>query len=148
VIDADGLAAYLPADPVPPQVFASAASAFGRRTAGAVPALECLDSVLLPTGIGVRAGAALPRLIGFECETLSVELQIIDEPEGRVVVGQLLPARAGVVHVRHARGDTMAEADDHGRFQVEHIPRGPLGLRIDMRVDGGSATVTTDWIAR
>ena len=148
MIDVDGIAAFLPADPVPPQVFASAVSALGRRTAGAVPALECLDSALMKTGIGVRAGAALPRLIGFECETLSVELQIIDEPEGRVVVGQLLPARAGVVHVRHINGDTLAEADDHGRFEADHIPRGPLGLRIDVRVDGGSATVTTDWIAR
>jgi hypothetical protein len=147
VIDADGFAASLPADPVPPQVLACAASAFGRRTAGAVPALECLDSVLLPTD-GVRAGAALPRLIGFECETLAVELQIIDEAEGRFIVGQLLPARAGVVHVRHSQGDTVAEADDHGRFQAEHIPRGPLGLRIDVRVGDGSATVTTDWIAR
>jgi len=62
--------------------------------------------------------------------------------------GQQLPARAGVVHVRHGLGDTLAEADDHGRFQADHIPRGPLGLRIDVRVDGGSATVTTDWIAR
>jgi hypothetical protein len=148
VIDADGLAALLPSDPVPPQVAASAASAFGRRTAGAVPALECLDSVLLPTDSRVRAGAALPRLIGFECESLAVELQIIDEVDGRLIVGQLLPARAGVVCVRHTNGDTIAEADDHGRFQAEHIPRGPLGLRIDMRVDGRSATVTTDWIAR
>ena len=113
-----------------------------------MPALECHDSVLLPAETGVRAGAALPRLIGFECETLAVELQIIEEDEGRVVVGQLLPARAGVVHVRHSHGDTLAEADDHGRFQADHIPRGPLGLRIDVRLDGGSATVTTDWIAR
>ena len=148
MIDADGLAALLPADPVPPRVMACAASAFGRRTAGAVPALECLDSVLLPTDIGVRAGAALPRLIGFECEMLAVELQIIDEEEGRVIVGQLLPARACVVHVRHTHGDTIAEADEHGRFQADDIPRGPLGLRIDVRVGGGSATVTTDWIAR
>ncbi|MDX6378317.1 MAG: hypothetical protein QOE98_2620 [Gaiellaceae bacterium] len=148
MIDADGLAAFLPADPVPVQVSACAAAAFGRRTAGAVPALECLDSVLLPSDAGVRAGAALPRLVGFECETLAVELQIIDEAEGRLIVGQLLPARAGVVHVRHAHGDTVAEADDHGRFQADHIPRGPLGLRIDVRVGDGSATVTTDWIAR
>lgn len=148
VIDVDGIAASLPSDPVPPQVLAAAASAIGRRTAGAVPALECHDSVLLQSDPGVRAGAALPRLVGFECETLSVELQIIDEDDGRVVVGQLLPARAGVVHVRHGRGETVAEADDHGRFQAEHIPRGPLGLRIDLRVDGGSATVTTEWIAR
>jgi len=148
VIDADILTASLPADPVPPQVFADAAAAFGRRTAGAVPALECHDSVLLPADSGVRAGATLPRLIGFECETLAVELQIIDEDDGRVVLGQLLPARAGLVHVRHVHGDTVAEADDHGRFQADHIPRGPLGLRIDVRVDGGSATVTTDWIAR
>ena len=90
---------------------------------------------------GVRAGAALPRLIGFECESLAVELQIIDEAEGRLIVGQLLPARAGVVYVRHNHGDTIAEADDHGRFQAEHIPRGPLGLRIDVRVGDGSATV-------
>ena len=110
-----------------------------------MPALECLDSVLLPTD-GVRAGAALPRLIGFECETLR-RAQIIDEAEGRFIVGQLLPARAGVVHVG-SEGDTVAEADDHGRFQAEHIPRGPLGLRIDVRVGDGSATVITDWIAR
>ena len=118
MIDADGIAAFLPADPVPPQVLACAASAFGRRTAGAVPALECLDSVLLPTD-GVRAGAALPRLIGFECETLAVELQIIDEAEGRVIVGQLLPARAGVVYVRpkpivhvvHRRGGEHEEGE-------------------------------------
>jgi hypothetical protein len=148
VIDDDLIAASLPADPVPPQVLAAAAGAFGRRTAGAVPALECHDSVLLPAETGVRAGAALPRLVGFECETLAVELQIIEENDTRVVLGQLLPARAGVVHVRHALGDTLAEADDHGRFQADHIPRGPLGLRIDVRVDGGSATVTTDWIAR
>jgi hypothetical protein len=148
VIDADGLAAFLPSDPVPPQVSACAAAAFGRRTAGAVPALECLDSVLLPTAAGVRAGAALPRLVGFECEALAVELQIIDEAESRVIVGQLLPARAGVVHVRHSHGDTIADVDDHGRFQAEDIPRGPLGLRIDVRVGDGSATVTTDWIAR
>ena len=148
VIDDDLIAASLPADPVPPQVLAAAAGAFGRRTAGAVPALECHDSVLLPAMTGVRAGAALPRLIGFECETLAVELQIIDEAEGRVIVGQLLPARAGLVHVRHGQGDTVAEADEHGRFQADHIPRGPLALRIDVRVDGGSATVTTDWIAR
>ena len=148
VIDDDLIAASLPADPVPPQVLAAAAGAFGRRTAGAVPALECHDSVLLPAMTGVRAGAALPRLVGFECETLAVELQIIEEDDGRVVVGQLLPARAGLVHVRHGQGDTVAEADEHGRFHAEHIPRGPLAVRIDVRVDGGSATVTTDWIAR
>ena len=147
MIDADGIAASLPADPVPRRCWRvllplSDVVRLGRCRR---------SSASTPYSSRRTAFAPVPPcrvLIGFECETLAVELQIIDEAEGRVIVGQLLPARAGVVYVRHSQGDTLAEADDHGRFQAEHIPRGPLGLRIDVRVGDGSATVTTDWIAR
>jgi len=129
---------------VPAEAMAAAKTAIVWRTIDGELAALTYDSSLddLATA-GVRS-AEPSRLLTFEAPGLVVEVESLDAGARRRLVGQLVPAQAGRVEVRHGDGTTEVEADDLGRFTVDDVPPGPVSLRCV----GATATVAvvTDWV--
>lgn len=131
-------------DPLPDDVVAGARSAFIWRDIDAelaeLTAVTADEGAGSMVGTGVRGGA--PTLLSFESGSLGIELEVLDEGDGRRVLGQLDPPRGGRVDVRHRGGSVEATVDDRGRFSVHGLAAGPVSLRF--RASDG-APVDTDW---
>ena len=131
------------ADPVPPGLVLAARSAIAWRTMDATIAALTYDSVLDEAVAGVRA-ADTPRLVTFEAGDVQIEVQVATLDDGRRLVGQVVPTRAGMIEL-HARDRTLeAVVDDLGRFTLDAVPAGPV--RLQFRPDGGEAVIRTDWL--
>lgn len=123
-----------------------AKSSYDLREADAHLAALISDSGLATAQSVVRSGAA-PRLAVFDTGDLSVEIEI--ERGTRAgswrLIGQLIPAAPARIKVRQQRAEPCwADADDRGRFAVDHLGGGPLSL-ICMRA--GMPAAVTEWIA-
>jgi len=92
---------------------------------------------------GVR-NAGTPRFLTFEAPRLIVEVQSTPEGPTRRLVGQLTPAQAARLDVRHGGGTAAVEVDELGRFAVGGIAPGPISLHCP--AGEGVAAVTTDWV--
>jgi hypothetical protein len=104
------------------------------------------DSGLATTPSALRSNAA-PRLMVFDAEDLSVEIEI--EPAARIgswrLVGQLTPAAPARIQVRQPRAEAFwVDADDLGRFAVDQLRDGPLSL---VCARAGRRSAATAWIA-
>jgi hypothetical protein len=104
------------------------------------------DSGLASAHSALRSPAA-PRLMVFDADDLSVEIEI--EPgagAGRWrLVGQLTPAAAARIQVRQPRAEAFwVDADDLGRFAVDQLRDGPLSL---LCVRPGRRSAVTAWTA-
>lgn len=129
-------------DPVPPAVAAAARAAFSWRTVDAELAELTYDSRVDDRALaGVRGGGL--RQLTFEAPGLSVEVEV-DDAATRRLVGQLVPAQAGTVELRHAAGSLTLAVDELGRFAAAELPTGPLSLRC---TTGGSSPIETQWVA-
>ncbi len=130
------------ADPIPPAVLAAAKACFTWRTIDAELAELVADSDLV--GSATRAMAA-PRLLTFEAAGLTVEVEVGETGETRRLVGQLIPVGRASITVRWSAGSRDVESDDLGRFDVDHIPAGPVSMSV---VGAESNTpVVTSWVA-
>lgn len=123
-----------------------AKSSYDLRALDAELAVLTSDSGLATAQSVVRSRTA-PRLAVFDAGDLSVQIEI--EPGARAgwwrLIGQLIPAGPARIQVRQQGAEPVwVDADDLGRFAVDHLPGGPLSL-ICTR-DGMRATVT-EWIA-
>jgi hypothetical protein len=123
-----------------------AKSSYDLRAVDAELAVLTSDSGLATAQSVVRSRLA-PRLAVFDAADLSVQIEI--EPGARAdwwrLIGQLIPAAPARIQVRQQRaGPVWVDADDLGRFAVDHLAGGPLSL-ICIR-DSMRATVT-EWIA-
>ena len=87
----------------------------------------------------VRSEAASIRALTFTSARLSIELEV---GEG-VLLGQIIPPRAGTVETHTTAGVTTAPVDEIGSFAVDPIPASPFRLRF--RTTGG-IDVLTGWI--
>jgi hypothetical protein len=126
-------------EPAPEAVAAAAVGVIERHAVRrpAIPAVY--DSVFEGVPIGVRGTG--PRLITFESDVVSVEIEVIAE-RSMQIVGQVAPAAAGTVEV-HAGASVQSNAvDDLGRFQVGEVASGPF--RLTMQLEGRD--FETDWI--
>jgi hypothetical protein len=87
-----------------------------------------------------RAETASIRSLTFTSEHLTLELEVT----GNSLLGQIFPARAGVLEI-HTRGGEISttEVDEIGCFSVEPIPASPFRLRSSAS-DG--THVMTGWI--
>jgi hypothetical protein len=135
------------AGPVPQSVRDVARAAFARRAADAGAALACLtyDS-LLDDELQLRAGRhAVPRILMFQADDLSVEIEL----ERDKVIGQLVPPTVGEVAVTTvdaiAAEATVGEAtaDTNGCFVLPRPRRGPVRFRCHT----AASTVVTDWVS-
>ncbi|HWH35373.1 MAG TPA: hypothetical protein VNT56_08665 [Acidimicrobiales bacterium] len=130
-------------DPVPAAVREAARAAFAWCTVDAELAALTFDSWADDRAlVGVRGGGA--RQLTFEAEKVIVEIQLSGGPTASLV-GQIVPAGAGSVEVRHEGGSTTVDVDALGRFTAGRLPGGPLSLRCS---GGGTAVpVETEWVA-
>lgn len=127
-------------DPVPPEALAAARSAIAWRTMDAELAELTADLSAGAAPAGVRGGVA-PALLSFEAGEFGIEVEVIGNQDERRLLGQVVPAGAGEVEVRHAGGRVVAAVDDLGRFSAAGVAAGPVSLRCRL----GDRVVETDW---
>jgi hypothetical protein len=86
------------------------------------------------------AETASIRSLTFTSEHLTLELEVT----GNSLLGQIFPARAGVLEIHTRAGEiSTTEVDEIGCFSVEPIPASPFRLRSSVS-DG--THVLTGWI--
>lgn len=127
-------------DPVPPEAVAAARSAIAWRTMDSELAELTADTSVEPQLAGVRSVAA-PTLLTFDAQDLTVEVEVLEDPRGRRLLGQIVPPGPGEVEVRHAGGLFAVTADQMGRFAASGVSSGPVSLRCQV----GARVVETDW---
>lgn len=127
-------------DPVPPEVLAAARSALAWRTMDAELAALVADSSVDLELAGVRSGTA-PTLLTFDAPGLTLEVEILEVPGRRRLLGQLVPPGPGGIEVRHRGGTVKVRADEVGRFSADDVMPGPVSLRCG----AGERVVDTDW---
>ncbi|NMI01600.1 hypothetical protein [Pseudonocardia acidicola] len=128
----------------PREVVEAAKESFTWRTVDAELAALGYDS-LLDDGPALARAADQPRILAFEADALSVEVEIDQTPGARRMLGQLVPAQAAELELRSpSAGPVRGTADDLGRFALP-LPggRGPVSLRCRL-ADG--RTVHTSWL--
>jgi hypothetical protein len=123
-----------------------AKGSYGLRAVDAELAALVSDSGLAATRSGLRSDGT-PRLAVFDAADLTVEIEV--EPGGRPdswrLVGQLTPAAPARIQVRRQRGEpTWVDADELGRFAVDHLPSGPLSL---LCLRPGARAAVTEWLS-
>ena len=127
-------------DRVPAGVVTAAKAAFAWRNVDEELAALVYDSADETAQLaGVRGGSA--RQLTFSADGLTIELEVGGSARG--VVGQLVPAQAASIEVRHEAGSSFVASDDLGRFGIERVPDGPVSLRL--RAAGGGR-IATDWV--
>jgi hypothetical protein len=136
------------ADPVPPVVEEMAKASLGWRRLDADLAELLSDSALVEDRLALSRGTDAPaRAVTFSAAGLTIDIEVHADDEGRTLLGQLSPPRAGSIEIQ-GTGETpiTTEADRLGRFRV----RLPAGGPIRLRVLGGEADarppVETSWI--
>lgn len=132
-------------DPPPALVTEFARAALGWRDVDAELAELAYDSAA-DTALedAVRGTGYAPRLLTFDAEGITVEVEVAERDGQRRVVGQVVPMQPVVIELRHGGGTTVAEIDELGRFAAEGLQAGPVSLRCRLQ-DG--RIVHTDWAA-
>ena len=125
-------------EPVSGRSLELARAAFDWRTMDAELAELVADSALAGDLVAIRAEGQ-PRLVTFEHGEESIELEIHERGEGRLVVGQLEPEQAADVTLARPGGERLrTRADDAGRFSFELAAGGPAMLE--------ALSLRTDWL--
>ena len=133
---------YDAVDPVPPEVTSVAYGAMAFRSLDAELGRLVSDSAEQMVG-AVRDGEGPGRLVTFESESLTIEVQVSRVDADRHLVGQLVPPAPAEVRVEWPEGSAAVRADELGRFSVDSVPAGPVRLVCDRL---GSASVVTGWL--
>jgi hypothetical protein len=130
-------------DPPPELVLELGRAAYSMRTLDSELADLIRDSET--EALAVRGPAAGMRLLSFEADGISVELQVAEHARGFDVMGQVDGADDGVLAVRleGSNGETDAAVDELGMFRATDLPAGLL--RVHVLVDG-ERRVTTAWV--
>lgn len=127
----------------PPEVLEAAKGLFTWRTVDAELADLTYDSLLDQEPATVRA-AAQPRILTFEVEGLTIDVEVDAGPDGRRLVGQLVPAQSVDLELVGRDVAVPTASDALGRFVVAlPVERQRLGLRIHL-ADG--RTVGSNWL--
>lgn len=133
--------AFRTIDPVPSAILEIAHAALAWRDPEAALAQLIADSLTAATQVRA-ARAPGPRLLTFEADGLTVEVEVAEDGDSRRLLGQLVPPSRAEVVVLWADGEARAQADDIGRFSVRNIPAGPMRLSC-VRTTG---RVVTSWV--
>lgn len=126
---------------VPPEFVEVAKNAFAWHNIDAELAQLTYDSSrdtdLEPS---LRAEAASIRALTFTSAHLTIELEVTQD----ALVGQIIPAQAGVIKVQPRDGaETVVSADEIGCFSISPIPAGQF--RLHCRTTADTDTLT-GWI--
>jgi hypothetical protein len=131
--------ALLVHDGPPDEVVAAAKDLFTWRTVDAELASLTFDSLLDDEPAAVRSTAVAPRVLTFEADGLTVEVEVDTDPERRLV-GQLVPARTAELELITTERTVRVAADHLGRFAV---PLPAQVCRVTLRVTAGAGRVVT-----
>lgn len=124
---------------VPPDLLEAAKAAFTWKTVDEELEMLALsyDSAMADAAL-VRGGTA-ERMLVFESEDLTIELEVGDE----VVMGQVVPTRPGRAILEDPRGTLQeTEADDGGFFLFRRPTTSPV--RVKWIAD--DTRVVTEWV--
>lgn len=133
-------------DPVPPELTATAADAFGWRDIDAELAALVYDSALDEEEATLVRGALDRRLVSFRAGDVTIDVEVTAVASGRSVIGQIEPPQRAVVDIRRRGGVVSTEADELGRFHAGTLPAGPISLRLRPLAGAGAQLLVTDWV--
>ena len=109
---------------VPPEFVEAGQNAFAWRNIDAELAQLTYDSTR-DLAESMRAETASIRALTFTSTQLTVELEVTSDS----LLGQIIPAQAGVIRVQRRTGaETALPADEIGCFSIHPIPPGPFRL--------------------
>jgi len=134
------LAGALEPDLDPPAgVLDAARASFTWRTIDAELAALTHDSLLDDERSGVRS-ADEPRILTFETDGVTIELEVDRTPGARRLIGQVVPPQAAdlALIVDGAPTGTSTHADEWGRFTLP-LPDGEVRIALDVRLADGTA---------
>jgi hypothetical protein len=131
------------ADPEPEHLRSAARFSFALRRLDAELA-ELLHDSALEAPAGVRSAGGLRALVFGAPGGTTVDVEVQEEESGlRTLIGQIVPARAMAVRVRHEAGVIVMTTDELGRFRAEGVRRGPVSIRCE---PPGDPAVETGWV--
>lgn len=132
------------ADPVPADALEIARASLSWRDPDLALAELVADSLTnTPLVRSRRAGG--PRLLTFEADGLTIEVEVAEDGDSRRLLGQLVPPSRAEVVVRWANGHTNACADEIGRFTASAIPAGPVSF--SCTPEHATKPVVTSWVS-
>ena len=101
-------------------------------------AILTFDSSLEPAA-ETRSDSPETRVLVFTSAPLSLELEVLHDE----VVGQILPASAGEIHIETSDGaEFNVSVGESGFFELPPLPGGAIRLRCDT----ATGRVVTDWV--
>ncbi len=126
---------------VPPEFVEAGQNAFAWRNIDAELAQLTYDSTLdSAEATSMRAETASIRALTFTSTQLTIELEVTRDS----LLGQIIPAQAGMIRVQlRAGAETALPADEIGCFSIHPIPPGPF--RLHCRTAAGIDALT-GWI--
>lgn len=128
----------------PPEWLVEAAKlSYGLRDVDVELAALVADSEVGEPSAMVRAAGTMARLLTFDGEDLTIELELHPAGDGPAIIGQLVPPGPARVDVHQVSGGDSVQADDLGRFTVDSLGSGPC--RLVCRRPGHKPTATP-WI--
>lgn len=130
-------------DPVPPDALDVARTSLSWRDPDAALAELVADSLTDAASVRSRRAGG-PRLVTFEADGLTIEVEVAEDGETRRLLGQLVPPSRAEVVVRWSNGHTSVNADEIGRFSASGIPAGLLSLTCTL--EHATRAVATSWI--
>lgn len=130
-------------DPPPESLLAAARAAYSWRTVEGELTPAGYDSLLDEGLTSVRSGGDA-RLLSFGDDTVALDLEVTSSGALRTLLGQLTPAVAARVTIRHGGAhEVTVSTDVLGRFHRGDLLPGALSLRCEFE---GQATLHTDWV--
>jgi hypothetical protein len=129
-------------DPVPQRLLDAALASYTWRTAETDLAELVYDSAA--EHVALVRGQEHARLLSFEANSLTIDVQVTGSGQDRRIIGQLTPPQRAAVDIRQGLNVLGLEADDLGRFSGT-LRAGPFSLRCSTGTDQ-HRLVITDWI--
>ena len=117
-------------DPVPEEVLAGARAALSWGLSAATldaELAELVEDTSMSATAGVR-GTHAPRLVTFESESVTVEVEVSPQGNRRRLIGQIVPAGHRRLALHSPEGVRDVDVDDLGRFAVGDVPAGPISF--------------------
>jgi hypothetical protein len=141
---------YAEIDPVPEDVIAAARAALGWGRSAATLDAELAelieDTSMSDSAAGVR-GTHAPRLVTFESDSVTVEVEVSPQGNRRRLIGQIVPADYRRLALHSPEGVRDVEVDELGRFAVGDVPAGPISFVCSAEAAAESrGPVATSWI--
>ena len=134
-------------DSVPPALLETAVGAFAWRTIDADLAELVFDSLVDHDQAALVRGTMHGRMLSFQANTLTIDVEVTSTGDSRMLVGQLVPPQSAIVDIRQRESVISIAADELGRFSARALKAGPTSLRCRLGSDTLQPSVATDWVA-